>query len=98
MQSTDTALNTNAFVSTFYFLADTQANTKKIKRACKPTHGDSANLTWPTYERKEERTDNSTYPKGRVSCFADTFVQAKCSVLRMKFSGKNPALRIAANR
>jgi len=25
-------------------------------------------------------------------------VQAESSVLRMKFSGKNPALRVAANR
>ena len=41
---------------------------------------------------------NSTYPKGGVSCFADTFVQAESSVLRMKFSGKSPALRVAANR
>jgi len=41
---------------------------------------------------------NSTYPKGGVSCFADTFVQAERSVLRMKFSGKSPALRVAANR
>ncbi|MDI1234152.1 MAG: hypothetical protein PSX81_07720 [bacterium] len=41
---------------------------------------------------------NSTYPKGGVSCFADTFVQAESSVLRMKFGGKNPALRVAANR
>jgi len=39
---------------------------------------------------------NSTYPKGGVSCFADTFVQAESSVLRMKFSGENPALRVAA--
>jgi len=38
------------------------------------------------------------YPKGGVSCFADTFVQAESSVLRMKFSGKNPALRVAAKR
>ena len=29
----------NAFASTFYFFADTQGNAKKIKRACKPTHG-----------------------------------------------------------
>jgi len=43
-------------------------------------------------------TPNSTYPKGGVSCFADTFVQAESSVLRMKFSGKNPALRQALNR
>jgi len=41
---------------------------------------------------------NSTYPKGGVSCFADTFVQAESSVLRMKFSAKNPALRVAAKR
>ena len=36
---------------------------------------------------------NNTYPKGGVSCFEDTFVQAESSVLRMKFSGKNLALR-----
>jgi hypothetical protein len=41
---------------------------------------------------------NSTYPKGGVSCSADTFVVAESSVLRMKFSGKNPALRVAAKR
>jgi hypothetical protein len=41
---------------------------------------------------------NSTYPKGGVSCFADSFVAAESSVLRKKFSGKNPALRVAAKR
>ena len=41
---------------------------------------------------------NSTYPKGGVSCFADSFVVAESSVLRIKFSGKNPALRVAAKR
>ena len=41
---------------------------------------------------------NSTYPKGGVSCFADSFAVAESSVLRMKFSGKNPALRVAAKR
>ena len=41
---------------------------------------------------------NSTYPKGGVSCSADSFVVAESSVLRMKFSGKKPALRVAANR
>jgi hypothetical protein len=44
----------------------------------------------------EARTANSTYPKGGVSCFTNTFVQAESSVLRMKFNGKNPALRVAA--
>ncbi len=41
---------------------------------------------------------NSTYLKGGVSCFADSFVVAENSVLRMNFSGKNPALRVAAKR
>jgi len=41
---------------------------------------------------------HSTYPKGGVSSSADTFVQAESSVLRIKFSGKNPALRVAAKR
>ena len=51
-------------------------------------------------ERMERnlRPYNSTYPKGGVSCFADTFAQAESSVLRMKFSAKNPAHRVAANR
>ena len=52
-----------------------------------------------TYKAEIERhTANSTYPKGGGSCSAGTFVQAASSVLRMKFSGKNPALRVAANR
>jgi len=50
------------------------------------------------HDRKEGRSANSTYPKGGVSFFADTFVQAESLVLRMNFSGKNPALRVAANR
>lgn len=49
-------------------------------------------------ELKRKAADNSTYKQGRVSCFSDTFVVAESSVLRMKFSGKSPALRVAANR
>jgi len=49
-------------------------------------------------DEKEQRRHNSTYPKGGVSCSKDSFVQAESSVLRMKFSGKNPALRQAPNR
>jgi len=49
--------------------------------------------------RGESRASaNSTYPKGGVLCSADTFVQAESSVLRMKFCGKSPALRVAAKR
>jgi hypothetical protein len=39
---------------------------------------------------------NSTHPKGGVSCSTDTFLQAESSVLRMKLSGKSPALQLAA--
>ena len=55
--------------------------------------GQDKNIT-----NEEAHTANSTYPKGGVSCFADTFARAESSVLQMKFSGKNPALRVAANR
>jgi len=54
---------------------------------------------WAGELRTDSRAaDNSTYPKGGVSCSKDTFVQAESSVLRMKFSGKIPALRVAAKR
>ncbi len=36
---------------------------------------------------------DSSYPKGGVPCFADTFVQGGSSVLRMKFSAKTPRHR-----
>jgi len=49
-----------------------------------------------TTEMTRMPAHNSTYPKGGVSYSADSFVVAESSVLRMKFSGKNPALRVAA--
>jgi len=48
--------------------------------------------------RKEQRPANSTYPKGGVSCFADTFVISESLVPRMKFCGKSPAFRVATKR
>jgi len=41
---------------------------------------------------------NSTYPKGGVSCSKDRFVVNGSLVFQIKFCGKNPALRVAANR
>ena len=46
----------------------------------------------------KQRSANSTYTQGRVSCIADTFVQAESSVPRINFSAKKPALRVGANR
>ena len=41
---------------------------------------------------------NSTYPKGGVSCSKDSFVDKETLVFQIKFCGKSPALRVAANR
>jgi|JI10StandDraft_1071094.scaffolds.fasta_scaffold31231_2 hypothetical protein len=49
-------------------------------------------------EREVARTHNSTFAIGGVSCSADSLVVAKSFVLRIKFSGKNPAHRKSANR
>lgn len=43
-------------------------------------------------------TANSTYPKGGVSCSKDSFVVNQTLVFQIKFCGKSPALRVAANR
>jgi hypothetical protein len=47
---------------------------------------------------KKQRTANSTYPKGGVSCSKDSFVVNGSLVFQIKFCGKSPALRVAANR
>ena len=41
---------------------------------------------------------NSTYPKGGVSCFKDSFVVNQILDFQIKFCGKTPALRVAAKR
>jgi hypothetical protein len=50
------------------------------------------------YIGKEERTHNSTYPKGGVSCSKDSFVVNRTLVFQIKFCGEIPALRVAAKR
>ncbi|MBK9479638.1 MAG: hypothetical protein IPP56_09560 [Bacteroidetes bacterium] len=42
---------------------------------------------------EKARTDNSTFAIGGVSCSAGSLVVAESFVLRIKFSGKNPAHR-----
>jgi len=51
-----------------------------------------------TTTEKEQRRHNSTYPKGGVSCSKDSFVVNGSLVFQIKFCGKSPALRVAANR
>ena len=47
---------------------------------------------------KDGTAGNSTYQKGGVSCSKDSFVVNQTLVFQMKFCGKSPALRVAANR
>lgn len=47
---------------------------------------------------KIARLPNSTYPKGGVSCSKDRFVVIETLVFQIKFCGKSPALRVAAER
>ena len=98
MTADTTNINANAFASTFYFFADTQLNTKKIKRACKPTHGRQCKLDTTDLRPEKTTTHNSTYPKGGDSCSTDSFVVNQTLVFQIKFCGKSPALRVAAKR
>jgi len=49
-------------------------------------------------EGQRKAADNSTYPKGGVSCSKDSFVVNGSLVFQIKFCGKSPALRVAAKR
>ncbi len=71
----------------------TQATTKKIKRACKPTHRDSANLTRQTLERKEAQqvTAPTSNWRGRgnrkFSIFKQPFVVIDSGVFQTPTTG-----------
>ena len=49
-------------------------------------------------DRKEERTANSTFAIGGVSCSADSFVVAESFVLRINICAEKPAHRKATKR
>ena len=88
----------NAFASTFYFFADTQSNAKKIKRAYKPTHQDTANINGHHFDRRESTTGNTGLAKVAVQCSVDTFVVNQSLVLRINICGEIRHLRQARKR
>jgi hypothetical protein len=94
----DTSYNANAFASTFYFFADTQTNAKKIKRACKPTHGGQCKLDTTALRTTRKAADNTGLAKVAVQCSADTFVVNQSLVLRINICGENRHLRQARKR
>ncbi|MHB8259692.1 MAG: hypothetical protein ACYDCN_16930 [Bacteroidia bacterium] len=80
--------------SSHTYLQATQGDTqtKAYKKVCLHNRTDRPNKT------KKQRTPNSTYPKGGVSCSKDSFVGNQTLVFQIKFCGKSPALRVAAIR
>lgn len=42
--------------------------------------------------------DNSTYPKGGVSCSKDRFAVNETLVFQINFCGKNPTLQVGVKR
>ncbi len=56
------------------------------------------NIELATLRTDRKAADNSTYPKGGVSCSKDSFVVNGSLVFQIKFCGKSPALRVAAKR
>ena len=90
----------NAFASTFYFFADTQINAKKIKRACKPTHGRQCKLDTADLRQERRAAHNSGFKKlavqwlNQVQFPNQTFVVADSFVLRIRQLLK-PAKRYA---
>jgi hypothetical protein len=77
-------------------VAPAQAQTKTWQRVCL-SNRTSRTTDNPTDE-KEHRSDNSTYTQVGVQCFYESEVLNQSSVLLMKFSAKNPHLRVAAKR
>ena len=85
-----------------HFFSNTQDNAKKIKRACKPTHLDSATiqckLGWTQLRTDRRAADNTGLAKVAVQCSADTFVVNQSLVLRINICGENRHLRQARKR
>ena len=76
--------------------AQANTQTQAWQRVCLSNR--TTNTTEKPADEKEHRSDNSTYPKGGVSCSKDSFVVNQTLVFQIKFCGKSPALRVAAKR
>ena len=88
----------NAFASTFYFFADTQADSKKIKRAYKPTHWGHCKLDTTALRTDRSPAGNSTYKKLAVQWLNEALCFVSCSVVADSFRLRNRQLLVAAKR
>ena len=100
----------HTFGSTFAFFANAKAKQKNAKELPSQHTSQSLQKSVPAQPHRQSITAdsqttterraacNSTYPKGGVSCSKDSFVVNQTLVFQIKFCGKSPALRVAANR
>ena len=94
-------MNAYTFAHPFAIRTNQYANQKLQKRVQANAHNRARTGTdWTQhhFEQTEGYAYNSTYPKGAGSCSKDSFVVNGSLVFQIKFCGKNPALRVAANR
>jgi len=86
----------------FNFFLTHKTTLKKIKRACKPSHLDSATIQCKlgrTQLRTDRRAaDNTGLAKVAVQCSADIFVVNQSLVLRINICSENRHLRQARKR
>ena len=105
----DSVPKAHAFALTFAFATTHRQTQQKQKRvqATAPVHrrpdrkqrGQFSVYSTTTTLRTDRRAaDNSTFAIGGVPFSADSLVVAESFVLRIKFSGKNPAHRKSAKR
>ncbi len=87
----------HAFGGTFAFLQTHKANQKMQKSHQANAHG-QCKLDTTDLRPKRATSANSTYPKGGVLCYKDSFVVTRTFVLLINICGESPALRVAANR
>ena len=88
--------------STFSFCTSSSGNIKvsssKIKKSLQSSLVAKHKRTVENLKRANLPAPNSTFAIGGVSCSADSLVVAESFVLRINFSGKNPAHRKSAKR
>ena len=87
-----------AFASTFYFFADTQADSKKIKRAYKLTHWGHCKLVTTALRTDRSPAGNSTYKKLAVQWLNEVWCFVSISVVAYSFRLRNRQLLVAAKR
>jgi hypothetical protein len=88
----------NAFGRRICSFPTAQSQTKKSKRATKPTHQDSIKMNKQSDIIRRSTTGNTGLAKVAFQCSADTFVANQSLVHRINICDENRHLRQSRNR